>query len=511
MNIMNTKIEKLFDLKSIKNFSSKEQEDYISTIGQEIESGKRVVAHFACDYNNSKKIFTILSDDKNCKLKIYSAQMTEDQSSYHYQYPSLTPLYPQMHMFEREIYEESKIKPIGHPALKPVRSKLNDDHLHIEGDEIHEVAVGPVHAGIIEPGHFRFQCHGEKVFHLAISLGYQHRGIEQELINGPHLQNIHQIECVAGDTTIAHTWCFCENIENLSTNITTSTTTSIYGNLIRALMLELERLANHVGDLGALANDVGFLPTSSFCGRIRGDYLNLTAFICGNRFGRSMLTPYSPYGVNFILDNQQIDYIIKKINEIYRDTLGATNLLWNNSTVLSRFENTGIVDNISCSDLGIVGVAARASGVPFDNRKSYQKDHIPHYQQIKIATTTSCDVWARAYIRKLEIDESIKLIKLILNDLKELNLSSNLSSNSSSISSITLKPNHLAISLIEGWRGEVCHVAITNESGRLQRYKIIDPSFHNWMALAIALRGEEISDFPLCNKSFNLSYCGFDL
>lgn len=521
----NNKITKIFSLKDIPSFSSSQFENYLSTISSEINIGKRVVAHFAV--NNKQKqtaaatFYTIISNDSNYQLEAYSAQAPTNLT-----YSSLTPNHPQMHMFEREIYEDCNIKPIGHPFLKSVRSKLNDDHLQIKGDEIHEVAVGPVHAGIIEPGHFRFQCHGEKVFHLEISLGYQHRGIEKELVGGPYLKNIYQLECVAGDTTIGHSWAYCENIENLALNNSSlnnsSFSSSCYYNLLRSLMLELERLANHVGDLGALANDVGSLPTSSYCGRIRGDYLNLTAYICGNRFGRSMLTPFA---TNFTISNQQIDFISHKLDEVYRDTIGATNLLWNHSTILSRFENTGIVDFKSCVDLGIVGVAARAAGVQRDCRKSYQKEFSTHYQQLEIATCNSGDVWARAYVRKKEIDESIKLIKLILNDLMSLNnlkstndqkdfaikKSPHTSGVAHTSGVLELKPDQMAISLIEGWRGEICHVAITDCDGKFAKYKIIDPSFHNWTALAISLRGEEISDFPLCNKSFNLSYCGFDL
>ncbi|MBF0299835.1 MAG: NADH-quinone oxidoreductase subunit C [Oligoflexia bacterium] len=430
---MNKNINKLFDLKQIKLFSYTQFENYLQVINSELDGGKRVVAHFAdtttdnstdtsTDTNDGPTkfttLFTILSDDKNCKLDVYQAAIPF--TAIPFSYPSITTTYPQMHMFEREVYEEFNIRPIGHPALKAVRAKLNNDHLQIEGDEIHEVAVGPVHAGIIEPGHFRFQCHGEKVFHLEISLGYQHRGIEKQLLVGPHPKNIYQIECVAGDTTIGHTWAYCENIETLSSP---PTQVSTYSNLLRALMLELERLANHVGDLGALANDVGFLPTSSYCGRIRGDYLNLTAYICGNRFGRSMLRPKLPnlnnsHGTNFFLSDLQIEYIKGKLEEIYRDTIGATNLLWKNSTVLSRFENTGIVNYQSSIDLGLVGVAARAAGVHLDCRKSYQQNLCSHYDKLEIATCNTGDVWARAFVRKTEIDQSVKLIKLILSDLK---------------------------------------------------------------------------------------------
>ena len=367
------------------------------------------------------------------------------------------------------------------------------DFYRVEGTEVHEVGVGPVHAGVIEPGHFRFQCHGERVLHLEISLGYQHRGVERALLGGPDRRSIHYLETAAGDTSIGHGAAYCEIVEALA-----GVAPAARGAALRDVALELERLANHVGDLGALAGDVGYLPTASYCGRIRGDFLNLTAELCGSRLGRGLARPG---GARCDVGEALAQTLIERLERALGDCRSAVTLLWETPSVMERFEGTGIVPREVAEAFGLKGPAARASALDRDARRDHPSA-VLRARPIPVALAESGDVFARAWVRWLEIERSVEFLCGLLGDLPRGSARAEVGS--------TL-PSRLAVSLVEGWRGEICHVALTDDDGRFERYKVVDPSFHNWTALAFALRGQQISDFPLCNKSFNLSYCGHDL
>lgn len=482
--------------------------EFRQSILDAIRDGARLSALFGCPVNNALRLFAVLAHGDTGKLSVTSTEAVDSS------YPALTPECPQAHLFEREIYEQWNVDPTGHPWLKPVRferaragwegsrpipvneaaARREMTFFQVEGEEVHEVAVGPVHAGIIEPGHFRFQCHGETVLHLEISLGYQHRGIEKALVGGPSKRTFHYMETLAGDTTIGHATAYCHNVEALA-----GTSISARAQAIRGIALELERMANHIGDLGALAGDIGFLPTLSYCGRIRGDILNLTSLVCGNRFGRGLIRPG---GVYFDIGSEMVETIRERLHSILQDAQSAVGLLWQSSSVLARFEGVGTLDAETAKSIGMVGVAARACGLRQDIRHDFPAG-VYRVARIPMAARREGDVMARAMVRWLEMGHSAAFILDQLDVLPEGPVSGEVG--------MFPAASHLSVALVEGWRGEICHVAVTDATGRYQGYKVVDPSFHNWFGLALVLRTQQISDFPLCNKSFNLSYCGHDL
>jgi len=439
-----------------------------------------------------QRLLAVMVEPRSGKLRLFMAQPGRV-------YPAFSPEVPQTHRFEREIFEQSGIVPEGHDWLKPLRFNRPGDRpgvtefFAVGGEEVHEVAVGPVHAGVIEPGHFRFQCHGERVMHLEIALGYQHRGVEKSLVGGPDVRTVHVMETLAGDTSVGHATAYAQAVESLS-----GVTVPPRAQALRAVSLELERMANHTGDLGALSGDVAYLPTASYCGRLRGDFLNLTALICGSRFGRGLVRPG---GVAFDMDIELIGQLRARLSGVVHDFGEATRLMWEASSVIARFVRKGTVEKKAALDIGLVGPAARASGIPRDVRFECPTGW---YREIPMmpAIEQAGDVLSRARVRWQEVHHSSAFIQQVLGSLPGGDVRAMTGS---------LSPDSVAVSLVEGWRGAICHVAVTDSSGKFSSYKVVDPSFHNWSGLAWAMRDGQISDFPLCNKSFNLSYCGHDL
>jgi Ni,Fe-hydrogenase III large subunit len=405
-------------------------------------------------------------------------------------YPALTPRYPAVQIFERELWEQTGIVPVGHPWLKPVRYEgARQQHMKkhpffsVRGRDVHEVGVGPIHASVIEPGHFRFMCLGEQVHHLEIQLGYQHRGVEALLLQRPPLAMTTLVESIVGDSSIAYAWGYCAAIEALG-----ETQIALEAELARGVALELERV-------------IAFLQGGATYGRLRTAIINASMRCCGSRFGRGWLRPG---GVRFGLSDALRSDLIGTLAAFAKDIAEVNDLMLGARSVQSRFQGVGIVSKQAAREIGLLGLVARASGLELDTRvclpgRVYGTCPVP------LLTEETGDCWARLRLRMREIDASVAwLMQVLQASDRDLNVAPPMAVQA-------LRPNLLCVSLREGFRGPALQVVETDAQGGLLHYKVQDPSLLNWFGLALALRNNEISDFPICNKSFDLSYCGNDL
>jgi Ni,Fe-hydrogenase III large subunit len=472
------------------------------------EEGSHCVAYYAIPDGGKLRFYCCIASDSEHKIVLLSH---EQKTSASISLDSLMLIHPSFHIYEREIHEQFGVEFPGHPWLKPVRlhgkteGKKNDllqsgsyPFYEIGGGELHEVGVGPVHAGVIEPGYFRFLCNGEKVLHLEIQLGYQHRGIETlflEKISG--IQRAVLAENIAGDTAVGHSIAHAQLVEALFQN------PGISSGIMnaRSVALEMERLAVHIGDTAALCTDIAYQFGQVVNEALRTMVINTTQDWCGNRFGKGLIRPG---GTHYPLTKEIAGRILSVISEVEERYRQITGEMFTNPSVLGRFEGTGRVTAQQATQIGAVGMAAKSSGVKRDIRWSHP---FQAYRNVPVTPEVipGGDVWARAMLRKREALQSVALIRELLKN----NIDSQ--DGAAPVYDSTFLPSCFVLSMTEGWRGEIVHSAVTNEEGKIIHYKIKDPSFNNWMALALAVRNQEISDFPLCNKSYNLSYCGHDL
>ncbi len=468
-----------------------------------VAAGRRLITFFGMpETAGHTQLLAVLADDEAGVLGACATVVADS-------YPALTPDCLEAHLFEREIAEQCAVVPAGHPWLKPVR-RHPPDHPALAGDlrpfdreaypffqmggeEVHEVAVGPVHAGIIEPGHFRLQAHGEQVLFLEIMLGYQHRGVERLLETRPRLSSVLVAESIAGDTVIGHGGAHCAAIEALARSRKTPRAQAI-----RGIALELERLANHIGDLGAIAGDVAYQPAAAYFGRMRGECLNLLMTLSGNRYGRGLVRPG---GVAFDITPAMAEEARDRLHRLREELSPAAEMMLGNASVQARLEGVGGLSRDQCVKLGLVGPPARACGVPRDVRHDHPYG-VFRFAHIPVSTAWAGDVLARCLVRRLEI---LRSLEFVIEQLEYL------PGGAARVPCDALRPDELAVAMTEGWRGEIVHAVVTDHAGAIRRYKVVDPSFHNWSGVAAALPGNQISDFPLCNKSFNLSYAGHDL
>ncbi len=461
---------------------------------------RHCVNYFGYSIGDKIKLICCIADDNSHEIFISSCIVKSSENL-----KSFTARTYCFEKFEREISENFGLKYMDHPWLKPVRyafdrvdkSKTIENYpfFSIDSEELHEVGVGPIHAGIIEPGHFRFICNGEQILHLEIQLGYQHRGIEQLFLKKKKLlQRTTIAENITGDTVVGHTTAFSHLFESLN-----GYKVSRDIEYARTLALELERIAIHTGDLSAVCADIAYQLGNSVFGRLRTPIINFMQEWGGNRLSKGLVRP----GRNQFPFTKALADRLKEVLDAFEPDFDEMNAeLFKLPSALSRFERTGITTLDDMISIGSVGMAARASGLKRDIRSSHPYGIYPELSHEPIIKHHG-DVYSRVQIRKEEVRQSIKHIREIIENVPEFSAKEN--------SLDTLQPDSFTISMVEGWRGEICHCALTNSTGELLLYKVKDPSFHNWLALALAVRNNEISDFPICNKSFNLSYTGHDL
>ena len=471
------------------------KENFRNSVLEGLTIGFRMIGLNPIDKDKPEKLIAILADASSSMIHLIGGEF--DRTNL--QFESFANAFPQTNYYECELSEKYGYVPHNHPWLRPVRKQnviLGNEPYQfykLEGEEVHEVAVGPIHAGIIEPGHFRFQCHGELVYNLEINLGYQHRGVEELFLRLKAEQKIILSESIAGDTVIGHTYAHCSAIESLS-----DSQISLRAQVIRSIAEEMERIAMHLSGLGGVANDIGFALVSSSYGRLRTLAINSLALLCGSRFGRGLFV-YG--GVRYDFNDEIIEGVLANLQIIKNDVAVINDYLFSSIGALARFDNTGVVSKELATQIGLVGLAARSCGIEEDARI-----HFPYsayrYNPVSEITLSSGDVFARVRLRALEIEESIRFVIDQFENFPDGDIKSGIEKTNA---------HKGAVSIVEGWRGEIVHTVFTDEQGNLSQYKVKDPSFNNWYGLSLALRKTAISDFPLCNKSFDLSYAGHDL
>jgi Ni,Fe-hydrogenase III large subunit/Ni,Fe-hydrogenase III component G len=385
--------------------------------------------------------------------------------------------------------------PLCADAMPPSPQSPVDDYefVRVEGDGVHEIAVGPVHAGIIEPGHFRFAVVGEKVLRLEERLGYVHKGIERRFTELSILQGHRLAARVSGDSGVAFSWAYCEALERMA-----GVQVPGRGLMLRALALELERIANHLGDLGALGNDAGFAFGLAQFSRLKELLLRATEQALGQRY---LLDFVVPGGTHRDLARDGSAALGRCLDGIEAEAQVLRGIYDEHTGVRDRFAGTGIVLPELAAWLGLVGLPARASGQPLDLRVDLPQ---PPYDALDVhrCTQEDGDVLARVTLRFEELVESLRLVRQILRALP---------TGAHAVPVSVPAAGSVGVGLVEAWRGPVVVGLEAGADGAISRCHPQDPSWHNWPALEHAVIGNIVPDFPLINKSFNLSYSGHDL
>lgn len=459
---------------------------------------------------DGKQLITLLLDPENRKAVCLESPV--EGKSYH----SLTPRIPLCHWQERICWDMFGLVPEGHPRLKPVllhkpyeldffplRGENGANHsevrhemrshkfMEVKGEGVYEIPVGPIHAGVIEPGHFRFSCLGEVILNLEIHLGYVHRGVEKKIKEVPWHKTRFVAESAATDSVAAYALANAQCLESMLGIQPTLT-----GIKSRMMALEIERVAMHIADLIGFAADIGYLGVAANFSRLRGSALRLADLLSGSRFMKGFIRPG---GVVRATPRKNLVQIQENAKKLATEVSTLAKMLLDNQAAIERMSNIGKVSNAIGKNFGLVGVAGRACGIEYDAR--VWSERIPDFS---ISCRNSGDVLARAQVR---VDE----ILVSLNSIAHMAEGEQADEPPYAAYPDELPKNAIGLGIVEGHRGELIHLAFTDDEGKLSRYAIKDPSVNNWTALAIAIRNNLVADFPLCNKSFSLAYSGHDL
>ena len=433
-------------------------------------------------------------------------------------FPSIAAWHPAANWFEREVMDFFGLRSEGHPnpervslhddwpeGVRPLRKDFSPDTVvprvagdfhpfrPVRGEGVFQVPVGPVHAGIIEPGHFRFGVAGEPVLYLQLRLFYVHKGIEKRFEHLPWRHGLFLAESISGDTTVGHALAYSHAIERLAGIAVPARARSL-----RVVLLELERVYNHIADIGALATDVAFTVAASRAQTQREALLRLNESLFGTRLLRRTI---SIGGVKWDLSAAGQEALRVHLDRLEHEFDDLIALLIDSGSFTDRVDGTGILTNQAARDLGIVGMAARASGVDADMRRDHPHDAYEGLQ-FDVPVEDGGDVRARLMVRAREVEQSFKILAQVLSAIPDTGVQGRLPQR--------LPASASALGWVEAWRGPCVHWVATDERGELSRVKITDPSFLNWPGLVHAVPGNIIPDFPVINKSFNLSYSGND-
>ena len=476
---------------------------------------KLITATDEREENGSFKIWYIFGIPKKNIFLIPFIQLRNSET-----FPSITPLIPEAGLYERRIHSFFGLTPVGNPDLRPLILHENwptntfplrkDFHWQtrpaktagtykfqkVEGEGIYEIPVGPIHAGIIEPGHFRFSVAGEEIIHLEARLGFVHKGSEKLFEVFPLDQQIRLSEKISGDSSFSHSLAFCQAVEHLADVIPPKR--ALY---LRAIYAELERLANHCGDIGAIMVDTGFNFGGSHGARLREVLMQINERLTGSRFLRGVNTIG---GVNKDIESKEIVLLFNDLTDIEKDFTEIIEIAETNASLFNRLKNTGILTYEMAKNHGVRGVAAKAVEIKSDTRLDFPYAGYDELKLEQVETERNGDVHSRFRVRVKEVYASITLIQNALQDLPKGPINNG-------ASDIKLRKNSLSVSMVEGWRGEIVYFITTNSKGNISRVVPRDPSFLNWAALGGVGFGNVVPDFPLINKSFNLSYSGNDL